>query len=196
MLFAERAGTALALACSVPWRLRSAGGFVGASDGWQDLHDHGELRPDVSSGRRTATSHCSARSSFPGRIGLPAGAGVRFDAAEAGHRARAALHDGFDTPHREYIRQWDAWQDSLLRLDALRPGDTRDRYRISTAVMRTHEATSFPGGTIASLSIRWGFNKGDEDLGGYHLVWPRDLVETAGGLLAAGAVPEVRRILS
>ena len=24
----------------------------------------------------------------------------------------------------------------------------------------------------------------DEDLGGYHLVWPRDLVETAGGFLA------------
>ena len=39
----------------------------------------------------------------------------------------------------------------------------------------------FPGGIIASLSIPWGFTKGDEDLGGYHLVWPRDLVETAGG---------------
>ncbi|MEJ1268228.1 glycoside hydrolase family 15 protein [Pantoea ananatis] len=25
-----------------------------------------------------------------------------------------------------------------------------------------------------------GFSKGDDDLGGYHLVWPRDLVETAG----------------
>ena len=26
-----------------------------------------------------------------------------------------------------------------------------------------------------------GFPKGDDDLGGYHLVWPRDLVEIAGG---------------
>ena len=48
---------------------------------------------------------------------------------------------------------------------------------------------------IASLSIPWGFSKGDGDLGGYHLVWPRDLVETAGGLLAAGAMEEVRRVL-
>ncbi len=62
----------------------------------------------------------------------------------------------------------------------------RDLYRASTAVLRVHESKDFAGGVIASLSIPWGFNKGDEDLGGYHLVWPRDLVETAAGFLAAG----------
>ena len=36
MLFAQRDGDALALACSAPWLRRSAG-FVGFSDGWQDL---------------------------------------------------------------------------------------------------------------------------------------------------------------
>ena len=36
MLFAERDRYALALACSAPWRARSAG-FVGVSDGWQQL---------------------------------------------------------------------------------------------------------------------------------------------------------------
>ena len=61
--------------------------------------------------------------------------------------------------------------------------------------MRSHESKDFLGGVIASLSIPWGFNKGDEDLGGYHLVWPRDLVETAFGLLAAGAEPDALRIL-
>ena len=39
MLFAERDGRALALASSVPWLKRSAG-FVGTSDGWQDLNQH------------------------------------------------------------------------------------------------------------------------------------------------------------
>ena len=61
--------------------------------------------------------------------------------------------------------------------------------------MRTHESKDFLGGIIASLSIPWGFNKGDEDLGGYHLVWPRDLVETAGALLAAGAPTDAVRVL-
>ena len=67
-------------------------------------------------------------------------------------------------------------------------GGDHDLYRASTAMLRAHESKDFLGGVIASLSIPWGFNKGDEDLGGYHLVWPRDLVETAGGFLAAGAV--------
>ncbi len=52
-----------------------------------------------------------------------------------------------------------------------------------------------PGGFVASLSIPWGSSQGDDDLGGYHLVWPRDLVETAGGLLAAGDSAAARRAL-
>jgi glucoamylase len=63
------------------------------------------------------------------------------------------------------------------------------------AVLRTHESKDFLGGIIASLSIPWGFNKGDEDLGGYHLIWPRDLVESAGGLLAGGAPDDALRVL-
>ncbi len=62
-----------------------------------------------------------------------------------------------------------------------------DMYRVSTAVMRAHHDKRFLGGIIASLSIPWGTSKGDDDLGGYHLVWPRDLSETVVGLLAAGA---------
>src|SRR5690606_15834276 len=38
-------------------------------------------------------------------------------------------------------------------------------------------------------------NKSDDDMGGYHLVWPRDLVETAGGFLAAGDHREALHIL-
>ena len=67
---------------------------------------------------------------------------------------------------------------------------------MSLAVLRTHESKQAPGGLIASLAIPWGFSKGDNDLGGYHLVWSRDMVETAGGLLAAGAHEDARRVLS
>ncbi len=73
------------------------------------------------------------------------------------------------------------------------PGDLS---QISLAVLRTHESKTAPGGLIASLSIPWGFSKGDNDLGGYHLIWSRDMVEAAGGLLAAGAHEDVRNVLS
>jgi len=36
------------------------------------------------------------------------------------------------------------------------------------------------------MSIPWGETKGDLDLGGYHLVWTRDLVQSATALLATG----------
>ena len=75
------------------------------------------------------------------------------------------------------------------------PPPEPNRYRISTAVLAAHRPLSFKGPAVASLSIPWGFNKGDEDLGGYHLVWPRDLVETAGGFLAAGAPEDALLIL-
>src|SRR5206468_12040390 len=42
MLFARRDGHALALACSVPW-LKCSVGFVGSSDGWRDITQHGQL---------------------------------------------------------------------------------------------------------------------------------------------------------
>ena len=43
MLMAEGHAAALALACSQPWTACSAG-FVGVSDGWQDLSQHYELQ--------------------------------------------------------------------------------------------------------------------------------------------------------
>jgi glucoamylase len=82
-----------------------------------------------------------------------------------------------------------------MGLDETGPPRDHDLYRASVAALRTHESKDFVGGVIASLSIPWGFNKGDEDLGGYHLVWPRDLVETAFGFLAAGAQEDAVRVL-
>ncbi len=85
--------------------------------------------------------------------------------------------------------------DTALAFPQDEPARERDLYRPSVAVLRSHESKDFLGGVIASLSIPWGFNKGDEDLGGYHLVWPRDLVETALGFLAAGAELDALRVL-
>ena len=65
-------------------------------------------------------------------------------------------------------------------------GDGGMLYRRSRELIMAHEDKSYPGALIASLSIPWGEVKGDEDLGGYHLVWTRDMVNSATGLLAAG----------
>jgi glucoamylase len=192
MFFAERDRVALSLASSVPWKKMSVG-FVGTSDGWQDISQHYLMQWDYDRAE-------DGNIAFTGEIDLVASKGEFILAlgfggiwSEAGQQARSALLESYDETREHYISQWSSWQKQLLKLDE--PSRQYDLYRSSVSVLRTHESKDFLGGIIASLSIPWGFNKGDEDLGGYHLVWPRDLVETAGALLAAGAVLDAVRVL-
>ena len=182
MLFAARGQTALALACSAGFSGRSCG-YVGTSDGWQDVSAHkrmawsypaafrrqhrpdrrdpsGGLRRPVSSGARLREELGRGGAERPGR----AAGGLRRD---PGCLSRGVGSGAEEEPG-----------------DAEGSRSRQIKQRLSAAVLRTHEAKSFRGGMIASLSIPWGSAKGDDDLGGYHLVWPRDLVESAGG--AAG----------
>jgi glucoamylase len=192
MFFAQHDGSALALASSAPWKKMSVG-FVGSSDGWQDVSSHFQMQWEY---QRAENGNIACT----GEIDLGAcngefimALGFGSTSTEAGQQARSSLLEEYDEVRRHYVTQWENWQKTLLPLD--NPSRQTNLYRASTAVLRTHESKDFLGGIIASLSIPWGFNKGDEDLGGYHLVWPRDLVETAGALLAAGAGNDAVRVL-
>jgi glucoamylase len=191
MLFAEGGGASLALASSTPFLARSVG-YAGVSDGWQDLSQHFSLTWAY---ERAVDGNVAlvAELAIPATSPIILALGFGRSPTEAAFRARSSLLDDFAMLARRYADSWRAWQAGLRKLD--RPVRGHNGYRVSTAVLRAHEAPSFPGGFIASLSIPWGATKGDDDLGGYHLVWPRDLVETAGGLLAAGAFDEAIRVL-
>jgi len=192
MLFAQRDSSALALACSAPWLKRSVG-FVGVSDSWQDLTQHFQMTWEydrAENGNIALTAEIDLAASN-GEFILALGFGGIW--ADAGQQALSSLLAPYDDVRNNYVFHWQNWQRTLKKLDD-KPRE-KDLYRASMAVLRTHESKDFLGGIIASLSIPWGFNKGDEDLGGYHLVWPRDLVENAGGLLAAGAHDDALRVL-
>ncbi len=192
MLFASRDGLALAMACSVPWLAGSAG-FVGVSDGWQLLNHYKQLPccyRKAQNGNVALTGQiCTEAASTQAGVTLAIGFGDNpFEAAQ---RARASLQVGFTSAWEAYVEGWERWHKKLTVIG----GKRQSRFRVSAAVLKTHESKRFPGGIIASLSIPWGMSKSDNDLGGYHLVWPRDLVETAGGLLAAGANDDAVRVL-
>src|SRR6202167_5487364 len=192
MLFAQRASAALALGCSAPWLKRSVG-FVGVSDGWQDLEKHFQMNWEYD---RTEDGNIALTGEIDlaacnGEFILALGFGEMW--AEAGQQVISSLLTPYQKTKRDYVSRWRNCQQTLKKLDQ-KPRE-KDLYRTSVAVLRSHESKDFLGGIIASLSIPWGFNKGDEDLGGYHLIWPRDLVESAGGLLAAGAHDDALRVL-
>jgi glucoamylase len=192
MLFAQRDACALALACSTPLLKRSVG-FAGASDGWQDLSRHFQMTWEydrAENGNVALTAEIDL-AGCNGEFILALGFGGIW--AEAGQQALSSLLTSYETIREDYVFHWQNWQKNLKELDE-KPRK-KDLYRASVAVLRTHESKDFLGGIIASLSVPWGFSKGDEDLGGYHLIWPRDLVESASGLLAAGAHDDALRVL-
>ena len=194
VLFASGRGTSLALVSSLPWGACSAG-YVGFSDGWQQLQHGGQLDPAC---QRAEDGNVA----LTGEIGFSAGKttallalGFGPSPQEAAEAASASLKHGFEAATKTYVGNWRKWQAGLLSLDR-HSASGLNTYRVSTAVLASHLSIAMPGAAVASLSIPWGFNKGDDDLGGYHLVWPRDLVETAGGFLAAGDAGEALRILA
>jgi glucoamylase len=194
MLFAQRDGVALALACSTSFLNRSCG-YVGRSDGWLDISEHKcmtWLYPRALDGNIALTAEIDLQA-CGGDFSLALGFGET--PSEAGQRARATLLEKSDSLVKRYVEGWQHVQNSCLDLGKPQQNGF-DPYRVSTAVLRTHESKRFPGGMIASLSIPWGASKGDHDVTGYHVVWPRDLVQAAGGLLAAGDPDSARRTLS
>lgn len=194
LLFARHEENTLALACSSPWLKRSVG-YVGSSDGWQDLASHKTMTWEYSRAENGNIA-LTARIDLPDTHGdCTLAIGFGKDADEAARHAIGSLREGFDKAKDDYIAGWRKWMKTHASMenDQAAQGDLS---AISLAVLRTHESKRSPGAFIASLSIPWGFSKGDKDLGGYHLVWSRDMVETAGGLLAAGAHDDVRRALA
>lgn len=186
-LFAVRGPYALCLMARDGFAARSVG-YVGRSDGWQDLSRNGQLtwRFDRAGPGNVALT---------GELVLPQGEtvlalGFGRSPDEAAHQARGALLDGFEGRYDAYVEPWRAWQAGLVKA----PG--RRLFAMSAMVVRVHTSKHLPGAMLASLAVPWGFAQGDGDLGGYHLVWPRDMVEAAGGLLAAGEHAQVRKALT
>ena len=196
MLFARRDGmdgpSVVALGCSEQFRKLSVG-YVGVSDGWQDVHRHGQMLweyDDAPNGNIALTAELDTDKCLTFVIAL----GFGTTPAGAAHHVRASLIDGFDAAYREYVRQWENWRDRLTLPEDGNGGDRR-LARISAAVLRVHEAKEFSGAMVASLGTPWGEARGDEDFG-YHMVWTRDLIESIGGLMAVGAHDPARRVLT
>ncbi len=188
-LIASRDGFSLAMLSSVPIKPASAG-YVGYTDGWQDLKANKRLTHFY---ERAENGNVALVAELD--LGLPNGEAVLSlgfgeTIEEAGHYALASLNDGFEDSQSRYVKLWNGWNRNLWS-----PKLKTGLYDISKVVLKIHTGVDMPG-IIASLSIPWGFSKGDDDLGGYHLVWPRDMVEAGGALVAIGANEEVRRTLS
>jgi glucoamylase len=177
----------MCLAADTPL-LKLSCGYVGASDGWQDLDRHGRLTYAFGSAENGTVALTAEAAGDSGIVAL----GFAGSAFGAFTRARTALAASFDALRAEFLQDWNDWG-AQLRLP--RPDDTLgDAGLLSAAVLKIHEDRAYPGAVVASLSVPWG--NSTENLGGYHLVWPRDATLTAFALLAAHQLIDARHMLA
>ena len=194
VLWAEQGPFGLALAAvdraGRPALLQRSAGLVGASDGWQDFHRNGSM-----------TWHYAEAG--PGEVALTAqlprtgtlALGISSSREAAATLALQSLVAGFESRWAAYCNGWQQWLDTTRwspEMTRLLPAESL-MLRRSATVIKCHEDRTFPGAFVASLSVPWG--EASDSRGGYHLVWARDLVQTAGALLALGCVADAQLIL-
>ena len=183
ILVAYKGSTWLAMAADVPFKRLSCG-YVGYSDGWTDLADNYQLdwefdRADDGNIALIGELNLDWTSEFT--LALAFGQTI--------HNAISTLFQSLEIPfekqQQSYRHQWERTCKDLLPLDKLAT-DGGSLYQSSYSILLAHEDKLYPGALIASLAIPWGETKSDSDRGGYHLVWTRDMVSSAAGLMAAG----------
>ena len=183
ILIAQKKGMWLALGGTINFSHASCG-YVGRSDGWTDLEGNFQMDwefDDAPDGNIALTGELGLDGQREFTLGLAFG--------NTQHRAVTTLLQALGVPfeehHKRYTEQWERSSTRVLPLEKV-SSDGGNLYHSSFSLLRAHEDKSYPGAFIASLSIPWGEAKGDADHGGYHLVWTRDMVNSASAMLAAG----------
>ena len=198
MLLAKNStsGHASALASSLPFNAgMMSSGFVGHSDGWQDLKG----------GIADFTMNWTYESATNGNIAQMAmfdlspyanSKSVTFNLVlgfgnsdtEAESVAAETLGDNFSTMLSTYNAQWKNYSNSLNSF-----GGTADQQYYVAAMAIKAATDKATGAIVAGLGNPWGNSNysictpfGIPMQGGYHLVWPRDLYKIASALIVAG----------
>ena len=195
VLWAEQGPYGLALAAGDhgqrdAWA-RASAGYVGISDGWQDFSCHNRMLWQYSS---AGPGNVALMGELPRQATLALGFASSKQAAAT--LAISAPLQPFDQIWQQLREGWSIWHRRCAKKCARQraiPDALRDQFITSAMVLRVHQDKIYPGAMVASLSVPWGNTR--DERGGYHLVWPRDLVESASALLALGDADQARDIL-
>jgi glucoamylase len=171
---------------------RSSCGYVGASDGYQDLASDMQMTwsfGEALNGNIAIMGEIDVALTREFTIGIGLGDGH--------HAALSEMMQALATPYEEHCERFvEQWMRALTPKEFAPVSNDGGRLsRISQNVILTHEDKTYSGAFIASASIPWGASKGDDDLGGYHLVWTRDMVQSATALMACGRCETALRAL-
>jgi len=189
-LVTQKQDVACALVSS-PGFSQATTGFAGKSDGYTDLLLHHTLTWKYERAENGNVFQ-AAELGGAGQYTLALGFGPNAQAAL--DTAKKSLARPFSEVSNEYVAGWHDYVKGLRKVDPR----YRDEFELAAMVLKAHEDKTYRGAMIASMSVPWGFAvKADTaGVGGYHLIWARDLYEVATGLWAAGDRGAAERALT
>jgi glucoamylase len=165
-------------------------GFFGASDGIEQLKQFGKLTKPNSRAENGNVAQM-AKIKNPQNFTLVLSFGKTKDEALAA--ASFSLQKGFAVAQKEYRNEWREYALKLPRVEA----KYQAQLNYAAMVLKASEDKTFRGGNVASLSKPWitGTAANDAHVGGYHLVWSRDLYQAATAYIALGDRDSAARAL-
>lgn len=215
-MWAWQGSDALALVSSLSFSKLSVG-YSGTADPFQDVRSHGRL---TQSYREAWDGNVVLAGELPLKVNGDTEFSLALGFANRPHLAHEKALEALNFIEESqalYVAQWQNYQDRIYAPQNL-SSDEMDLYRASVAVLKSLEDKSFPGAFIASPSVPWGLIKVDNSretspqrtqmtraevpeaeaakgMGGYHLVWPRDLYQMAESFIALGDLDTARASL-
>ncbi len=196
-LLASDADRASALVSSTGF-MYATNGYLGTeSDGLEQLRRSGDLTKTfwrATDGNVTQTARIPINDLKSGGKRFTLALGFGREAEEAQRAAELSLKKGFATARDQYGGGWYGYLQGTRRVD---PKFQR-QFDMAAMILKAHEDKTFRGAMIASLSIPWGggTNANEPNVGGYHLVWARDLYEVATAFYALGDKASADRALN
>ncbi|QQS42420.1 MAG: hypothetical protein IPM63_05640 [Acidobacteriota bacterium] len=109
------------------------------------------------------------------------------------HNSELEADKVFEDIRKSYDKGWADYVATLPKVDP----KYQAQFNMAAMVLKAHEDKTFRGANVASLSIPWGGgeNANEDGIGGYHLVWPRDLYHVFTAYLALGDREAAERAL-
>ena len=157
LIHAQREDVHLVMACA-PDSTRRSVGYVGASDGWQDLMDNFKMDWEFRSaeqGNIALTGEIDIPDSNEFTIAIACGSSYQSTVT----KLLQSLAEPFELHREGYVRQWQrAVVDPKFDFSEHTCGWRRN-YRLSRCVLLAHEDKLFQGAMVASMSIPWGETK-------------------------------------
>ena len=165
-------------------------GFYGISDGLEELRQNRKITKrydEASNGNVVQMAKIDDPKKFTAVLSFAE------NSAKAHSNSGVSLKKGFDKCLAEYEKGWGDYIKTIPKIDP----KYQAQFNIAAMILKAHEDKINRGANIASLTVPWGGgdNANEDNVGGYHLVWSRDLYQVATAYMALGDLNAANRAL-